>query len=261
MNIAERKTVWSYGGGKQSVAIAALIVQGKLPKPDIIVMADTSRERSSTWRYLENIIEPVLGQIGLSVVIAPHSLSTVDLWRQKNDDGESKPMLLIPAFTTLTKSGEVAKLPTYCSNEWKRRVVMRWLKSQSVERAEMWLGISRDEAHRMKDSDVQWLSHKYPLIDLMMNRDDCIRVVREMGWPDAPKSTCKICPHLSDATWLEMQRDDPEDFLEAVMTEQEIQKHDPHIFLHRSGKRLDEIDFRYGMRDLFDGCDSGMCWT
>lgn len=95
----------------------------------------------------------------------------------------------------------------------------------------------------------------------MMNRDDCIRVVREMGWPDAPKSTCKICPHLSDATWLEMQRDDPEDFVEAVQIEREIQKRDPNIFLHRSGKPLDEIDFDYGMKDLFDGCDSGMCWT
>lgn len=254
-------TVWSYGGGKQSVAIAALIVQGRLPSPDIIVMADTSRERSSTWRYLENVIQPVLSQAGMSVVIAPHSLSTVDLWRQKNDDGESKPMLLIPAFTTLTKSGDVAKLPTYCSNEWKRRVVMRWLKSKGIHQAEMWLGISRDEAHRMKDSDVKWLTHRYPLIDLMMSRDDCIRVVREMGWPDAPKSTCKICPHLSDATWLEMQRDDPGDFLEAVQVEREIQQRDSHIFLHRSGKRLDEVDFNYGTRDLFDGCDSGMCWT
>jgi hypothetical protein len=44
--------VWSYGGGKQSVAIAALIVQGKLPKPDLIVMADTDANGhllGATW--------------------------------------------------------------------------------------------------------------------------------------------------------------------------------------------------------------------
>lgn len=140
------KTVWSYGGGKQSVAIAALIVQGELPKPDLIVMADTGRERSSTWRYLDDWIRPILSQQGLEVHIAPHSLSTVDLWRGEIVDGEGKETLLIPAFTTLTKTGEVAKLPTYCSNEWKRRVVMRWLKAQGIDRAEMWLGISRDEA-------------------------------------------------------------------------------------------------------------------
>lgn len=260
MNIA-MNTVWSYGGGKQSVAIAALIVQGKLPKPDIIVMADTGRERSSTWRYLNEWVQPVLAQHEMRIQIAPHSLSTVDLWHEKNDDGDSKPMLLIPAFTTLTKSNSVAKLPTYCSNEWKRRVVMRWLKAQGVERAEMWLGISRDEAHRMKDSDAKWLTHRYPLIELMMSREDCVRITREMGWPDAPKSTCKICPHLSNSTWLEMQTDDPEDFYEAVRIEREIQKRDPNIFLHRSAKPLDEIDFRFGLAEVFDGCDSGMCWT
>lgn len=259
--MSERQTVWSYGGGKQSVAIAALIVQGKLPKPDAVVIADTGRERSSTWRYLDDVMRPVLSQIGLDVVIAPHSLSAIDLWRGEIVDGEGKETLLIPAFTTLTKSGKVAKLPTYCSNEWKRRVVMRWLKLQGVYEAELWLGISRDEAHRMKDSDVKWLSHKYPLIDLMISRDDCVRIVREMGWPDAPKSTCKICPHLSDATWLEMQHDDPEDFLEAVQIEREIQKRDPNIFLHRSAKPLDEIDFRFGLTQMFDGCDGGMCWT
>lgn len=188
--------VWSYGGGKQSVAIAALIVQGKLPKPDLIVMADTGRERSSTWRYLNDWIRPILSRHGMAVQIAPHSLSTVDLWRTKNDDGESKPMLLIPAFTTLTKSGEVAKLPTYCSNEWKRRVVMRWLKARGIERAEMWLGISRDEAHRMKDSDVKWLSHRYPLIDLMMNRETAS--VWFMKWdgrthPKAPARFARTC--------------------------------------------------------------------
>lgn len=242
--------VWSYGGGTQTAAIAVLILQGKLPKPNIAVMADTGREIESTWTYLRTVVQPALDLIGLTVEIAQHDLATVDLW---TDDS-----ILIPAFTSLADGG---KLPTYCSNEWKRRVVMRWLKAQGVERAEMWLGISRDEAHRMKDSDAKWLTHRYPLIELMMSREDCVRITREMGWPDAPKSTCKICPHLSNSTWLEMQTDDPEDFYEAVRIEREIQKRDPNIFLHRSAKPLDEIDFRFGLAEVFDGCDSGMCWT
>ena len=35
----ERAIVWSYGGGVQSAAIAVLVVQGKLPRPERIVMA------------------------------------------------------------------------------------------------------------------------------------------------------------------------------------------------------------------------------
>lgn len=180
-------------------------MRGDLPKPDHIVMSNTERERSSTFRYLDAVIQPALREIGLEVVVIPKSqFATVDLYSAKGD-------VLIPAFTTRTKTGEVAKLPTYCSNEWKRRVIMRWMRSQGVERAEMWLGISTDEADRMKDSDVGWLTHCYPLIDLLMSRNDCKRVVAEVGWPEAPKSTCKMCPHLSNATWLEMQQEDPAD--------------------------------------------------
>ena len=250
-----KKAIWSYGGGKQSAAIAALIVRGDLPKPDHIVMSDTERERSSTWRYLDAVIAPELSKMGLEVMRIPKSsFAAVDLFSKKGD-------VLIPAFTTKTRNGEIAKLPTYCSNEWKRRVVMRWMRSRGIEKAEMWLGISTDEADRMKDSDVGWLTHRYPLIDLLMSRDDCKRVVTEMGWPEAPKSTCKMCPHLSNATWLEMQQEDPEDFAEAVRIEREIQQRDPNIYLHRSGQPLDQIDFSYGLAGMFDGCDSGMCWT
>lgn len=43
--------VWSCGGGVQSVAIGALIVGGKLPMPDVAVIADTGRETGRTWAY------------------------------------------------------------------------------------------------------------------------------------------------------------------------------------------------------------------
>ncbi len=247
------KTVWSYGGGKQSAAIAALIIRGELPRPDYIVMSDTERERSSTFRYLDAVITPALAAIGLAVeVVKKSEYATVDLYSKNGS-------LLIPAFTT--QSGTVAKLPTYCSNEWKRRVILRWMTAQGLRPAEMWLGISTDEADRMKDSDTGWLTHRYPLIDLLMNRDDCKRVVAEMGWPEAPKSTCWMCPHLSDPTWAEMQKDDPEDFAAAVQLEQEARARDPHLWLHRSAKSISEIDFDYTLLGLFDGCDSGMCWT
>ena len=36
--------IWNYGGGAQSCAIAVLILQGRLPKPDFAVIADTGRK-------------------------------------------------------------------------------------------------------------------------------------------------------------------------------------------------------------------------
>lgn len=58
--LPKRTVIWNSGGGTQSAAIAALIVTGKLPKPDLAVIADTGRERSSTWDYLDRHIAPAL---------------------------------------------------------------------------------------------------------------------------------------------------------------------------------------------------------
>ena len=38
---------------------------------------------------------------------------------------------------------------------------------------ELWLGISTDEAMRMKDSRDRWMTNRYPLIEAGMSRSDC----------------------------------------------------------------------------------------
>ena len=45
---------------------------------------------------------------------------------------------------------------------------------------ELWLGISTDEAVRMKDSRDRWVTNRYPLIETGMSRQDCI------DWRTAP---------------------------------------------------------------------------
>jgi 3'-phosphoadenosine 5'-phosphosulfate sulfotransferase (PAPS reductase)/FAD synthetase len=63
-----RSEVWSCGGGTQSVAIAALICQGRLPKPDVSVIADTGYEKQSTWDYYESVLKPNLSKVGVDLV-------------------------------------------------------------------------------------------------------------------------------------------------------------------------------------------------
>lgn len=62
-----RTQIWNNGGGTQSAAIAALIVTGQLPTPDLAVIADTGRERSSTWDYLNAYIAPALASVGVQI--------------------------------------------------------------------------------------------------------------------------------------------------------------------------------------------------
>jgi hypothetical protein len=62
-----RTQLWASGGGVQSAAIAALIVTGKVAKPDFAVIVDTEREQSTTWQYMDSVIAPALASVGVTL--------------------------------------------------------------------------------------------------------------------------------------------------------------------------------------------------
>ena len=68
--------ILSYGGGMQTIAMCVLVAQGKLPRPDYVIAADTGREVPSTWEYAREHAAPLLSRIGLDLHIAPHELAT-----------------------------------------------------------------------------------------------------------------------------------------------------------------------------------------
>lgn len=233
----KRSLIWSYGGGVQSVAIAVLVAQGKLPQPERIVIADTSREAQSTWRYLDNHVAPLLGKHHLTVEIASHDLATVDLRR-----GDK---LLLPAYSLETG----APAPTWCSVEWKRRVVRRWLRQHGYSARRpvtIWLGISVDEYQRAKSSGVQWCEHAYPLLSLRLTRQDCLQLIAGAGLPQPDKSACWMCPFRNAEE-------------RATLSPGERMKADA---LDAQLRRNDGVTIYPPAEKGADGCDAGgYCWT
>jgi hypothetical protein len=235
--------VWSCGGGVQSIAIAALIVQGRLPKPDYSVIADTGYERSSTWEYMEFLQT----QIHVDIVKASE-YATVGLW-----GGKEKNTLLVPAFSDINGP---SKLPNFCSNEWKQRVIDRWLRGKGVKQYRKWLGFSTDEARRAKDFDAY-----YPLIELGMSRDACMALIGRMGWPSPPRSSCWMCPNHSAQEWREIK--ESKDWASVVAFEKAIQRKDRNAWLTKEMIPIEEVDFSERNADLFadSGCESGQCFV
>lgn len=266
MKSRERLQTWSCGGGTQSVAIAALIVQGRLPKPDLAAIVDTEREKGETWEYFETVLRPKLLQVGVDVVRVPKSrYATVDLYGTKGD-------LLLPVFTTrdTAPGDEPSKMPAFCSNEWKQRVFRRWLKEQGVEWADCWIGFSTDEVRRLRHSDVAWLQNRFPLVfEVPLSRHGCKVLVEQMGWPTPPRSACWMCSNMGDLEWERQRTHYPEEFAAAAQLEREFRAQDPDFYLHESGIPLDQVDFtaprQSGLQgSLFDedrACASGMCWV
>lgn len=240
-----RTQVWSSGGGTQSAAIAALICMGELPKPDIAVIVDTEREVEQTWLYHDDVIVPALAAHGVTLHRVPKSkYATVDLYGGKDGDA-----LLIPAFTNRT--GKQGKLPTYCSNEWKSRVVQRFCRDlmPDAEAFTLWLGISRDEFQRMRgeNGEGKW-TYWHPLIAKLMNRQDCLSVVKAMGCPSPPRSRCWMCPNQGPAEWTDLVKNFPHEYAKAKHFEREIQTRDPSLYLE---------DTKASGGD----CMSGLCFT
>jgi hypothetical protein len=251
-----RTQIWSSGGGVQSTAIAALIVQGRLPKPDLAVIADTERELSTTWAYMEATTLPALASVGVTLHrVKKSTYATVDLYGGKNKDS-----LLIPAFTT--QESEIGKMPGFCSNEWKLRVVQRWARHEhGVKAATLWMGISTDEQKRASIPTGKW-QKRYPLIELNLSREDCFSVVREMGWPEPVRSSCWMCPNHREDEWLWQQKAAPADHRKAVYFEREIRRRDPHVWLHPSAMPLDHVEFNEQEDVMFGkNCQSGLCFV
>jgi hypothetical protein len=246
-----RTQIWSNGGGVQSAAIAALICRGDIAKPELALIVDTERELSTTWEYLEEWIRPALKSVGVEMhKVCKSRYATVDLMR--NDD------VLIPAFTS--EGEEVGKLPTFCSNEWKKRVMQRWATDQGVEQADIWMGFSIDEMRRCSQPTGKW-QHRYPLIEKRMNRGDCIGLVKSMGWPDPPRSSCYMCPNKTTHEWQWQKENAPDDFAKAVQFEKELQIIDEDMWLTQKAIPLQDVDFSDGNQQQMFGSCIGGCFT
>lgn len=248
-----RPVVWSFGGGVQSVAIAVMVSTQRLPRPERIVMADTGREGSATWEYLNNFVRPMLASVGLEVEVIEHGFARVDLFSTKGK-------ILLPMYTP-----NGGRFPAFCSDEWKKRPVRRWLRKEGYgpeKPVTMWLGISVDEVHRAKPSGRVWIENAWPLLDTPpLRRDECRALIRAEGLPQPPRSSCWMCPHRSNEGWRFLKTHSPGDWARAVALEKQMQAEDPDVFLHGSRGPLSDADLNEDQPDLFEGCEEGFCFT
>lgn len=255
------KQVWSCGGGTQSCAIAVLIIQDRLPKPDLAIIADTGREKQSTWNYFEKWLKPELAKADVDLVRVPAAE-----WSYCGDRlVNSKETLLIPAFTD--SEGPVSKLPNFCSTYWKEDVCVRYASAQGIKPADTckWLGFSLNEPKRWlkKKASQTFLNGRlrFPLVDdVPCTREQAIQLVLDHGWPEPPRSACWMCPNMRDEEWIELRDTSPEEFQQAIELDMHVRILDPNVWLHKSGKPLGEVVFRSNPSEP-QPCDSGHCFV
>jgi len=264
--------ILSLGAGVQSTTLALMAASGELGEvPDCAIFADTGAEPKSVYEHLKRLKAFV--PFPIYEVQAGNIRS--DLIKGTNSGG-SKRFASIPFFLDRGKQG-IGMARRQCTSEYKIipinkkvRELLGYKPRQRIpnDAAEMWIGISTDEAIRMKPSRANYIKNRWPLIEKQMNRGRCIDWMDKNGW-NAPKSACTFCPFRSDESWITMKSQDPESFSDAVVIDRALRE-TGHMgtlkaipFIHRSCKPLDQIDFRTNMElgqpDLFMNDCEGMC--
>ena len=222
--------ILSLGAGVQSTTLL-LMAEHEGWAPDAAVFADTGWEPKAVYAHLD-WLERVS-----SVPI--HRTSGGDIRADMVEGRFPKAPLFVRR-----SDGKRTMLGRQCTREYKVYPVRRWLQANREKRpVELWLGISIDEAARMRDSGRQYITHRYPLIERMLSRQDCLNWMRSHGYPQPPKSACVGCPYRKDSQWLDI-RNSPEEWADAVAVDEAIRrpsKIDGEAYLHRQLVPLPQV--------------------
>ena len=266
--------VLSLGAGVQSSVLALMAERGEygLEKPDFAIFADTGWEPPAVYEHLEWLEK----QLSFEVVRVSAGNIRDNIIEGIAPDGHS--FLGIPVFTVNT-DGSKGRLVRQCTSDYKLDPIHSYLRQrleiQQGHRApkhkgvEMWLGISVDEVMRKKDSKYEWIIHRYPLLDHEFSRYQLLLWFEE-NYPGRtlPRSACIGCPFHSDASWKDLQKNDPQSFSEAVHIDWVLRNSprtrgavEGEAYLHSSRVPLDKVDFSQarGYADLMAEECEGLC--
>jgi len=203
--------VCSWGGGVQSTAIAEMSIRGDLPRADLYVFADTGDEPQEVYDHVE-WMSARMKEAGLNFMtvtrdgygsISEHVVGNASIGKRG---------ISMPPMYVATTDGGTMPVRRGCTFDFKAKPLDKAIKKHfNIPRrkkgkpydgpvVEHWLGISLDEAQRMKESQVPWRKFVYPLVDRFIKRVDCNRYLAKHGIK-APRSACHYCPFHSNNEW------------------------------------------------------------
>lgn len=240
--------VLSLGGGHQSTALLLLSVHGGLEPLEAAIFADTGGEPAEVYRHMDFLERAVGERVPIRRVQAGNLRADIEAVAVGDRPRLSNP----PVFVKNAGGGREGRAIRACTRDYKIRPIERELRALGFGPSRpvtQWLGISTDEVERMsrpKDAP-EWITYRWPLIELGMSRAGCVGWLVENGYPRPPKSACTFCPFSSDARWRQMRDSDPDSWQDAIEVDGMIRSL-PGLrgegYLHRQLVPLPMVDLR-----------------
>lgn len=242
------KYVLSFGGGLNSSALLVYLVKQCLPL-DLVLFADTGNEFPYTYDNVKYYCEWA-GENGIEFRIVKSKYDK-DLYTYSYDKK------IVPSRMTrdCTTKFKILPMRSYLRNRYGKQ-----------QKFIQYIGIAKEEAHRIRDSDVNYIQNSYPLIDAGIDREGCKTLLESYGLPIPEKSGCWFCPFTKNEEWLKLLDKNP-DLFDRSMQLEENGKQYPTIVLHHCGTPLVKIKTRmdranqYRLDDFEPSCDvAGSCF-
>lgn len=276
--------VLNLGAGVQSTTLALMYCKGELtPKPDAAIFADTGWEPREIYAHVWWLAGE-LEAAGIPLYVTWEGDIRADALRSqvrgKASDGER--WASMPFFTKDRQTGGAGQIRRQCTYEYKikpiERATKRWVMGlKHGERAKgkvhlhRIMGISADEAHRMRNAEQEWATNVYPLCDWpvgsgrVMRRSQCIDWLFTNYPAIKPKkSACLGCPFHNDNEWRQI-KEQPEYWQDVTEFDDAMRNCDGmrgDIFLHPKRIPLRDVDLsnpHEDQIDLFGQECEGMC--
>lgn len=269
------KHILSLGAGVQSSTMALMAAAGEIdPMPECAIFADTGAEPQRVYEWLDWLekqlpfpVHRVMHKEGLLV-----NILATDVKGTTKDRVVSVPFFTDNGGMTRRQCTREFKITPI---EKKVRELCGLAKGERVKKGEklvtQWIGISTDEATRMKESQTHWTDNRRPLIEKRMNRTDCLDWMREKGFPEPAKSSCTFCPYHDNRTWRDMKDNDVDAWSQAVEVDRHIRTSSAsvtrgmtaNLYIHRSMMPLEDVDLstaeERGQINMFENECEGMC--
>jgi hypothetical protein len=243
-------------------------MEGRIPRFDAAIFADTQDETAATYQHLEWL----KSLNGAPILVRTRGCLSEDLMRGKNSTGQR--FASIPAFTAERDSARAGMVRRQCTKEYKIEVIEKTIRrelfglkpGQRLPKdavVHQYIGISWDERTRAADIEHRrfkdrraWRVH-FPLLTMNgemqpgWTRQYCETVYLPSRVPHrVPRSACRECPFHSDDEWAELKAN-PAEWSKIIQIDTAMREPgrivnrnlDQKLYLHRACRPIDQIDF------------------
>jgi hypothetical protein len=265
------KRFLSWGCGVQSTTLAVMAALGDLDSLDAVITADTGWERARTYEARDFYVDWLTSHGVRVEVVTGGNIRRLG----------AEEHIHMPFWTS-----DGGPLHRQCTGYFKVMPIRRRIRELMgyhpsspphplPKSVELWLGISLDEYTRMRASRVKFITHRWPLIERRMTRQDCIDFLVEHDLPVPPRSACVGCPYRSASGWMEMRQDMPDEWAAAVEFDEAVRRNPlansgstaEALYVWQRSEPLAEADLEEAARREKPGkqlplmiCESGHCW-